>query len=487
MIRRILIGVVMAAAMVGLRPPSSPVLGLVIDAVTRDPVVNAIVTVGGVETRTDARGMFRASDFGAPTVRVRAYGYGRAEVAVDTLRRPSADVRLVRVRPKALYLSVFGVGNRTLREAALELLDTTELNALVIDVKGDRGLIGYRSSIALAEQVGAQRVITMPDLPGLLSTLRRRGIYTIARIVAFKDDPLATARPGLAVHRRDGSIYRDREGLAWTDPHHSEVRSYNIGVAREAAEAGFDEIQFDYARVPDATGLVYRVPDTMQNRVAAIDGFLREVQTALVPYNVFLAIDIFGYVCWNPDDTRIGQQLERLAEVVDYISAMLYPSSFQFGIPGYRNPVQHPYEIVHRSLERALERTRLPAVRFRPWLQAFPDYAFGGGSFTGGEVRTQIRAAEDIGTNGWMLWNPHNRYSRADVRLDDETVSSSHPIERPFEPQKGVRRERAAGDAGRDDDLYKAAEFCNASAGSVLATKPPGFASERSCDLQKCR
>jgi hypothetical protein len=428
MMRRVLvIGVVVAAAMFGLSPPSSPLLGVVIDAQIRDPVVNAIVTVGSAETRTDARGMFRAADIGAPMVRVRAYGYGRAEIPVDTFRRPPAEIRLPRVRPRALYLSVFGINNRTLREAALELVDTTELNALVIDVKGDRGLVGYRSAIVLAEEVGAQRVITMPDLPRLLSTLRQRGVYTIARIVVFKDDRLATARPDLAVRRRDGSIYRDGEGLAWTDPYRAEVRAYNIGVAREAASAGFDEIQFDYARLPDAMGLVYREPDTMQNRVAAIDGFLREARTALLPYNVFLAIDVFGYVCWNPDDTRIGQQLERIADVVDYISPMLYPSSFQYGIPGYRNPVQHPYEIVHRSLERALERTHLPAVRFRPWLQAFPDYAFGGGSFTRGEVSTQIRAADDIGTNGWMLWNPHNRYSRADVRLDDEAVSSAGP------------------------------------------------------------
>jgi hypothetical protein len=94
---------------------------------------------------------------------------------------------------------------------------------------------------------------------------------------------------------------------------------------------------------------------------------------------------------------------------------MLYPSSFQFGIPGYRNPVAHPYEVVRRSLEEALRRTGVPALRFRPWLQAFPDYAFKGGSFTRGEVRTQIKAAGDIGTDGWMLWNPHNRYSPADL------------------------------------------------------------------------
>jgi hypothetical protein len=254
----------------------------------------------------------------------------------------------------------------------------------------------------------------MPDLPGLVSTLRQRGIYTIARIVVFKDDLVATARADLAVRRRDGSTYRDREGLAWTDPYNAEVRAYNIAVAREAANAGFDEIQFDYARFPDARGLAYREPDTSQNRIGAIDAFLRDARAALTPYNVFLAIDIFGYVCWKTNDTGIGQQLEHIAEFVDYISPMLYPSSFQFGIPGYRNPVQHPYEIVHRSLERALERTGIAPVRFRPWLQAFPDYAFGG-SFKSGEVKAQIAAAETIGTNGWMLWNPHNRYSRADV------------------------------------------------------------------------
>jgi hypothetical protein len=426
MMRRVsVIGVVLAAAMSGLSPPSSPVFGVVVDAVTRAPIVNAIVTVGGAETRTDARGMFRAADDGASMVRGRAYGYGRAEMPIDTLRRPPGEIQLPPVRPKALYLSVFGIGNRTLREAALELVDTTELNALVIDVKGDRGLIGYRSAIPLSTRAGAQRVITMPDLAGLLLTLRQRGIYTIARIVVFKDDPLATARPDLAVRRRDGSIYRDREGLAWTDPYQAEARAYNVGVAREVANAGFDEIQFDYARLPDATGLVYREPDTMQNRVAAIEGFLREARTALVPYNVFLAIDIFGYVCWNPDDTRIGQQLERIADVVDYVSPMLYPSSFQFGIPGYRSPVEHPYEIVHRSLERALERTGVPPLRFRPWLQAFPDYAFKGEAFTAGEVRAQIRAAEDIGTNGWMIWNPHNRYSRADVKADDEPAGGN--------------------------------------------------------------
>ncbi|HEU4892532.1 MAG TPA: putative glycoside hydrolase [Vicinamibacterales bacterium] len=419
--RLVIVALTVTVASLSLDARGVPITGVVIDASTREPVRGAIVTAGALQTQTDEHGTFRLAVAPDGRIRVRAHGYARIEVTVGSLT-PSSEVALTLLQPKALYLSVFGVANRALRDAALELIDTTELNALVIDVKGDRGIIGHRSAIPLAEQIGAQRVITMPDLAELVASLRQRGIYTIARIVVFKDDPLASARPDLAIRRPNGTAYRDRENLSWTDPRKTDVRRYNIEVAREAAQAGFDEIQFDYVRFPDAQGLAYDVPDTQTSRIDAIDGFLREAREVLAAYNVFVSIDIFGYVCWNPNDTGIGQQLERMAETVDYISPMLYPSSFQFGIPGYRNPVQHPYEIVRLSLERAVERTGLPPVRFRPWLQAFADYAFGGRSFNAGEIRAQIAAAEDVGTNGWMLWNPRNRYSSADLDEGGEPI-----------------------------------------------------------------
>ena len=408
-------GVVLTVTAIAVQPAPPAATGSVIDAVTGKPVRGAIVTIGDSATDTDEHGAFRLAPRGSGTVRVRAHGYRRAEVATASVARAS-QVLLTPVQPKALYLSHYGVGSRALREAALDLIDRTELNAVVIDVKGDRGLVSYRSALPLVARAGAQRVITIPDLPGLLAALRHRGIYTVARIVVFKDDVLATARTDLAIRRQDGTIYRDREDLAWTDPFRAEVRRYNIDVAREVALAGFDEVQFDYVRVPDARGLAYGVPDTAANRVGVVNGFLREAREALVPVNVFLAADIFGYVCWNTTDTGIGQQLESLAESVDYTSPMLYPSSFQFGIPGYRNPVQHPKAIVGLSLERALARTELPAVRFRPWLQAFADYAFGGQAFGAAEIGAQIAAAEEAGTNGWMLWNPRNRYSAAGLK-----------------------------------------------------------------------
>ncbi len=402
-----------ASIVILLSPIEAPAYmsGVVVDSMTGRPVQNALVTVNDDVTKSDERGTFFVRATGS-RVGVRAYGYRRTEQVVTV---PSAaaplQIRLTPFVPKALYLSFFGIGSRALREPALKLVEQTELNAVVIDVKGDRGKISYKSSVPLASEIGAQNVITVKDIKMLMALLKGKGIYTIARIVAFKDNSLAYAKPHLAVKTASGQIWHDREGLGWVDPFRKEVWRYNIDIAMEAAQYGFDEIQFDYVRFPDAAGLGFSMSNTQENRVKAIAGFLEEARKRLVTYNVFLAADIFGYVCWNLDDTKIGQRLEDLAPVLDYVSPMLYPSGFHLGIPGYRNPVAHPYEIVYLSLQRAGRRAGLSPVRFRPWLQAFRDYAFDRRRFTGAEIRSQINAAERFGSDGWMLWNPENVYS----------------------------------------------------------------------------
>jgi hypothetical protein len=306
----------------------------------------------------------------------------------------------------------------------VKLIDETELNALVIDVKGDRGMIPYRSSVALAAEIGAQKIITVRDAEGLFASFKEKGIYTIARIVVFKDDLLAAARPELAVKTPAGEIWRDRENLAWVDPFRREVWDYNIRIAEEAARLGFDEIQFDYVRFPDSRSPCFSQPSTEESRVKAITGFLQEAQARLSPYNVFTGADIFGYVCWNTGDTDIGQKLEAMASAVDYLCPMLYPSGFQFGIPGYRNPVQRPHEIVYLSLKKAQERTGIAAVRFRPWLQSFRDYAFDRRPFNGKEIHDQISAADKFGSQGWMLWNPANVYTAEALKKEIRTASA---------------------------------------------------------------
>jgi hypothetical protein len=389
--------------------------GIVIDGATDKPLAGAIVSAGERTVLTDAEGRYKIDDGGKP-LKVRLAGYGRADiVAADSSPQP---VKLAPLLPKALYLTVYGIAAPFLRDPALEVIEKSKLNALVIDIKGDRGLIPYPSKLPLAAKAGALKLQTIPDLKALVTTLKAKNLYLIARIVTFKDDLLATVHPEWAIHNAGKAVWKDREGLAWIDPYRKEAWDYSLGVAEEAAAAGFDEVQFDYIRFPDAGGLVFAQATDEESRVAAITDFLREAKRRLAPYNVFIAMDAFGYVCWNQNDTGIGQRVEDLAKVVDIISPMLYPSGFQFGIPGYRNPVQNPYEIVYKSLEECKRRTAGSPARYRPWLQAFTDYAFSRQYFGADEIGKQTKASRDAGTDGWMLWNPRNVYTTNDIRAE---------------------------------------------------------------------
>jgi hypothetical protein len=404
--------------------------GKVMDYLTRKSIEGAIVTGNNEVVYTDIKGVFAIKN-SAAKIGIRAYGYARGELALPAASaRDHLTIYLRPFVPKALYLTYYGIGSRTLRESALALAKETEINSLVIDVKGDRGVITYKSSIPLASEIGAQRLVIIKDIRGLIQSLREKGIYTVARIVVFKDEVLGSARHDLTVKTQDGKIFHDRENLAWVDPSSREVWDYNINIAVEAAQNGFDEIQFDYVRFPDRKGLQFAVSNTEENRVKYISGFLGEAKRRLAPYNVFVAADIFGYVSWNLNDTQIGQKIEQLASCVDYISLMLYPSGFQFGIPGYRNPVAHPYEIVSLTLKKARERANIPANRFRPWLQAFKDYAFDRRHFSGPEIRSQIKAADEFGSGGWMLWNPKNIYKSDGLkkeRVSNNTTRQDGP------------------------------------------------------------
>lgn len=384
--------------------------GKVTDAATGSPIEAAVVTLGDQAVRTDVQGIFRLEGSGEK-LKVRAAGYARREIATAELDHPDADVALTAFDVKGLYLTVYGIASATLRNAALETIERNNLNALVIDVKGDRGFIPFKADLPLAEQIGAQDHILVQDMKSLVASLKEKHLYLIARIVVFKDDLLARAKPALAVRRKDGSVYLDRESLRWVDPFSRDVWDYNIAIAKMVAELGFDEVQFDYVRFPDtrATG-AFSKPATRNSRTEAITGFLETAYQALTPYNVIVAADVFGYVLWNADDTGIGQQIVPITNAVDVVSPMLYPSGYHLGIPHYRNPVANPYQIVYLSLKRAQERTGASPRRFRPWLQAFRDYAFHGGDFKEERMRIQINAAEDFGTSGWMFWNPRNIY-----------------------------------------------------------------------------
>ncbi len=316
---------------------------------------------------------------------------------------------------KAAYLSYYGVGDRTIRGRVLELLDRTELNAVVIDVKGDRGFIPYESGIPLARDAGALGTVCVRDFDEILSRLKARQVRVVARIVVFKDDVLARHRPAWAViDTRTGSLWLDNERLAWLDPFEDRTWDYSIAVAREAALKGFDEIQFDYLRFPTDGNLGtarYRRPNTQESRLKTIGEFLKRARAALEPIGATLAIDLFGYTAFNLDDTKVGQRIEDLAPLVDVLCPMAYPSAYHLGIPNYRNPVAHPYEVVFETVRRVRARAAHTTVEVRPWIQDFRDYAFDRRSFGVSEVRAEMKAALDAGATGWMLWNPQNRYT----------------------------------------------------------------------------
>lgn len=331
--------------------------------------------------------------------------------------KPSPQFKPVR----GIYISFYAIGSQAFREHAFDLLENTTLNAVIIDVKGDRGNIAFPSHTLLAGEIGAQDYLPMKDIDELMAYFKSRNVYTIARLVVFKDNPLARAKPNLAVlNGRTGELWIDNEGLAWTDPFQEEVWGYNIAIAREAAEKGFDEIQFDYIRFPtdgDLEGASFSQPATRETRQAAIQGFLAKAGMALKPLGVKVAVDTFGYTAWREDDMGIGQRLEDLALLVDVISPMLYPSTFADGIPGYTYAVAYPYELVYHTMGRAMERVGETGVEIRPWLQDFPDYAFDRRPFTSEEVRAQKKAATDAGASGWMLWDPRVKYTRDALAL----------------------------------------------------------------------
>jgi hypothetical protein len=383
--------------------------GKVVDAKTKGPIAGAVVVAGDQMIRTDKDGVFHLDGSGE-ILKVKAAGYKRQELPASSQGEQPVEISLEPFQVKGLYLTVYGTAVSRIREAALAAIERNNMNALVIDVKGDGGFIPFKVDLPLAEEIGAQKNILIKDMKAAVADLKAKNLYLIARIVVFKDNVLGKAKPELAVRTKGGGYFLDRERLRWVEPLKREVWDYNIAIAKIAAELGFDEIQFDYVRFPDNRHVAFSKPVNRDIRTETITGFLEAAQKALASYNVLVGADIFGYVCWNLDDTGIGQQVVPLVNAVDVVCPMLYPSGFTWGIPNYRNPVKNPYEIVYLSLKKAQERTGVSPLRFRPWIQAFRDYAFRGGNFEEDRMRIQIKAAEDFGASGYMFWNARNIY-----------------------------------------------------------------------------
>jgi hypothetical protein len=325
-------------------------------------------------------------------------------------------------------MTYFAIGGEDYRAEMYRLLDTTEINAVVIDVKGDYGLLSYKSRVPLAQQIGADAEPTIDDLDALLASLHQHNAYVIARIVAFKDNVLARngSRAGLDVgvrDRRTGENWVDGENLAWVDPFQSAAWDYNTALAREAIERGFDEVQFDYIRFPTDPSpnstigdIVYSRELTEANRVDALKSFLHRAHQAVSEAGGYLGIDTFGYTTWWEDDGGIGQDLAVLADDIDYYSPMVYPSTFNAGVPGripYPDVVDRPYDTVFQSLDHIRQKLIGKNVVVRPWLQYFDDYPWAHKTrYDAPQIEAQKKAVVDAKSLGWMFWNPGSLYKR---------------------------------------------------------------------------
>ncbi|MDN3425944.1 putative glycoside hydrolase [Microbacterium sp. APC 3898] len=309
----------------------------------------------------------------------------------------------------------------------VELVEQTELNAMVIDIKEDFGHLTYipEDGSALAELGLGQPLIKNPR--AMLEQLEEKEIYPIARVVVFKDTVLAEQQPELTF--MDGEqVWKNNRGESFVNPFLKEVWDYNVQIAIEAAKLGFKEIQFDYVRFPEgfehrADDLSYSLgdyansdADPIQRRVEAVTDFVAYAKEQLEPYEVDVSVDIFGYAATLPEAPGIGQNFSKISENVDVISSMIYPSHWTsyFGIA---KPDLEPYNLVaeYAKVEnQVLGALENPPVS-RPWLQDFTASYLGSGNYLRygkAEVEAQIKALNDNGIEEFLLWNAGNTYSK---------------------------------------------------------------------------
>lgn len=323
---------------------------------------------------------------------------------------------------KGIFVTGPVAGTATTMPKLIELVETTGLNAMVIDIKNDAGEVTYKMGLPLAQEIGAE-VPYVADMPALIQTLKEKGIYLIARIVAFKDPILAEQKPEYAVKNADGSVFYDNNDLAWVNPYNEQVWDYLIDLSREAAELGFDEIQYDYIRFSTAQGISeadFGSEAEGRTKQEAISGFLTKAYETLAPMGVYVSADVFGTIICNESDGKlIGQDYVEMAKHCDYICPMVYPSHYVNNAYGISVPDAKPYELINAAvadgeakLAAATETDdSIHIAKQRPWLQAFTaTWVQGHISYKGRQLEDQIQGAADAGVNEWLLWNAANNY-----------------------------------------------------------------------------
>jgi hypothetical protein len=334
---------------------------------------------------------------------------------------PAYDTAIVR----ALYVNRWKAQSGQAMRSYVAIADSTEINALVIDVKDEFGL-NYQSSDSLvARNAGGREKVR--NLKALVDTLLAHDILPIARLVVFKDSVAARANPSHVIRKPDGGAWRDKEGLTWVNPYDRTIWEYNIRVAEEMARLGFREIQFDYIRFPEPYKSLPPQVFPEANGVRKPQNLAEFLKTACDRIHAAGAgctADIFGLVTTVRGALEVGQEWEVLAPVTDVLLPMVYPSHYPRGSFGVDRPNAEPYKIIFAAIDKARQRNAALGItsggHVRPWLQAF---SLGQPKYDASHITEQKRAVYDAGYDGWVLWSPGSNYGPFLPALERETVS----------------------------------------------------------------
>ncbi len=376
--------------------PLIPLIGRVLDTSGR-PLPGAIVSVSGVSAMSGPDGFYNLDAPTAGVVTANKPGWVADEAAWDgTLGLVEINLEPITVR--ALRVAANAAGDPAQFQRLLDLADETAVNALVFDTKTEGGTVLYDTKVALAHEMGAVR--NTYDPIELIAKAKEHGLYTITRIVSFDDAIKGEKYPSHAIAGR------------WIDPRIRDAWTYNLDLAVEACELGFDEIQLDYVRFPsgEAVKISGQLDMSQEERVGAVAAYVAAARSLLHPLGCSVSADIFAIVVSASNDQGIGQRPEELSAHLDALSPMVYPSHYSDGWLGYADPNEHPYDVTADALDDSLRRME-PGRQLRPWLQSF--------WWTPQQIRRSIQAAEDRGV-GWMLWNIESDYSRSSLPTDAE-------------------------------------------------------------------
>lgn len=316
---------------------------------------------------------------------------------------------------KGIYVNRYTMASKRMKKLIAELAAVGG-NTVILDGKGMSGKLSYPSRVDLAEEIGANAEPVTRDLAKLIHYLHKRGIHVGVRQVLFYDELLAEQKPELAL--RDGVTghpLMENGRRAWVDPSNPVVQEYNLGIARELAEMGVDEIQFDYIRFPTKENVEYGESGFYRQEVPRhkiITDFLAQARKELAAHQILLSIDVFGIIAWgrSKDVEMTGQKIEDLATHCDVISPMIYPSHFHNPFRGIVDPSERPYLLVSETCKRFSRLLKNSQVTLRPWIQAFP---LGTNNFDEEYIFEQLRALDQSKVRGWLLWSAGNKYDVA--------------------------------------------------------------------------